>query len=299
MQATHPPIHLLKAFVCVAGRLNVSRAADDLHLTQSTVSKQILELERMLGIDLFQRVNNRLQLSAAGHTFLDPIQQVLQQLETATLNVMAQGHAGGVLRLSCLPTLAGKWLIPRLPDFAAQHPLISVELMPHRIGYDFSVPELDCAIRYGDGRWPGAQAIYLTGQHNTVIAPQPLPKGMKLKKPKDVAALTLLQHMAAPQAWQRWCAHFGVAHPAPGAGPKFDQVGPMVSAVVAGWGVALVPTCLVADDIKNGLVSAPLALDFVTESGYYFCYPPSKADLPTVKAFRQWLQTQAEPVAPI
>jgi LysR family transcriptional regulator, glycine cleavage system transcriptional activator len=293
MQAIHPPIHLLKAFVSVAGRLNVSRAALDLHLTQSTVSKQILELERMLGIDLFQRVNNRLQLSAAGHTFLDPIQQVLQQLETATLNVMAQGHAGGVLRISCLPTLAGKWLIPRLPDFAAQHPLISLEFMPHRIGYDFAVPELDCAIRYGDGHWPGAQSIYLTGQHNTLIAAKPLPKGIKLRRPSDVTALTLLQHIGAPQAWQRWCDHYGVTHPNPTAGPKFDQVGPMVSAVVAGWGVALVPTCLVVDDIHNGLVSAAVGCDFTSSSGYHFCYPPSKADLPTVKAFRQWLQTQA------
>lgn len=296
MQATHPPIHLLRAFVCVAGRLNVSRAADDLHRTQSTVSKQILELERLLGIDLFQRVNNRLQLSAAGHTFLDPIQRVLQQLETATLNVIAQGHAGGVLRLSCLPTLAGKWLIPRLPDFAAQHPLISVEFMPHRMGYDFSVSELDCAIRYGDGHWPGVHSLYLTGQHNTLIAANPLPVGLKLTKPSDVASLTLLQHISAPHAWQRWCEHFGVIRIDSASGPKFDQVGPMVSAVVAGWGIALVPTCLVVDDIKNGLVSAPLPLDFVSESGYHFCTPASKADLPTVKAFWLWLQSHADSV---
>lgn len=293
MTVLHPPIHLLKAFACAAQTLNVSRAAEQLHLSQSTVSKQILELERMLRSELFHRVNNRLQLAPAGQQYLAAVQEILQQLESATLKLMTREHSDSTVRLSCLPTLASKWLVPRLPDFASRHPLISIECMPHRLGYDFSLPELECAIRYGQGDWPGSEAFYLLGREVSVIASGQQTLQAPLTKLVDVRRHTLLHHLSEPLAWLNWGVKNKLSLDDPTAGPKFDQVGPMVSAVSAGWGLGLVPSCLIEQEIKLAVLQAPFGTTFPSDSGYYFCYPQSQHTKPAVLTFKHWLLTQA------
>src|SRR5256885_3328925 len=121
MRHFHPPISLLRAFVAVARHGGITHAADELHLTQGAVSKQVLELERQLGVALFLRVRKRLTLSAAGQRYLHTVQPVLAQLEEATLELMAHGERGGALHIAVLPTFGAKWMIPRLTDFQSRH----------------------------------------------------------------------------------------------------------------------------------------------------------------------------------
>jgi LysR family transcriptional regulator, glycine cleavage system transcriptional activator len=288
-----PPLHLLRAFVATANLGTISAAAVALHLTQGAVSKQVLELEQWLGTGLFERVRKRLRLTPSGQRYLHKVEPLLQQLEAATLDLVSGPPDGGVLHLSVLPTFSAKWLIPRLPDFQKRHPKVLLQFMPYVHGYDFTKPDLDCAIRYGDGAWPGAVAQYLVGRHMTLIAPPRRSGDLPLKRAADVVHHRLLQHVSVPQAWSDWCAAHRVAGINPHSGIQLDQYAVMVRAVAAGMGIALVPTCLVEDELARGEVRAPLPPPLgchQAQAGYFLCYPENKAGLEPLVALRSWLE---------
>ncbi len=294
MRKLHPPTHLLRAFIMTARQSSISRAAEALHLTQSAVSKQILELEGSLGVSLFERVRKRLVLTPAGMRYEAAVRVLLAQLEAATLDVITSGDGGGALHISCLPTFAAKWLIPRLPDFQKQHPQIALHFVPFAQGYTFDRADLDCSILFGQGHWPGAVAQYITGREVMLIAPPspPAPKSKPLlRKPQDITKFPLLQHATVPQAWAHWCEAHGVSGINPLAGPQLDQFHSLIRAVMAGMGLALVPRCLVQDDVAAGLVSAPLDDGYTDDSGYFLCYPESKEQLTPLVSFKTWLAT--------
>jgi LysR family glycine cleavage system transcriptional activator len=293
LKRLHPPTHLLRAFVAAARQSSISRAADELHLTQSAVSKQVLELEGLLGTDLFLRVRGRLMLSPAGQRYLPGISQALSLLESTTLELIAHQGKGGVLNLSSLPTFGAKWLIPRLPAFQEAHPDVSLNFIPFAKGYDFALPELDCAIRWGEGTWPGAVAHYLVGHETVLIASPELPAAKRLRRRDDIRKHVLLHHVTDPTAWARWCVAYAVDHPNPLSGPKLDQMASIIRAVMARMGIGLVPRCLVQDDLDKGFVMMPFEDALVVPTGYYLCYPEAKAQVPAVVAFRDWVLAQA------
>lgn len=289
MKRLQPPIHLLKAFTATARFGSVSRASEALHLTQSAVSKQISELEQMTGVLLFERIRQRLTLTPAGIRYEAAIRPLLAQLEAATLDLITSGDGGGALHISTLPTFGAKWLIPRLPDFQKAQPLIALNFVPYLQGYDFQRADLDCSILFGNGNWPGAVADYLTGRDVVLIAPPAAPRQPRLRKAQDVAGFTLLQHVSVPYAWSHWCEAHGVSGVNALMGPQMDQFHSLIRAVMAGMGLALVPHCLVKDDIAAGLVSAPLKDGYMDDMGYYLCYPESRSHLKPLISFRQWL----------
>ncbi len=290
LRRLNPPLHLLRAFCTVARFGGVSRAAEALHLTQSAVSKQVQELERWVGIALFERSRKRLALTPAGERYEKAVGAVLARLEAATLELITSGDGGGALHLSTLPTFGAKWLIPRLPQFQQRHPQITLHFVPYVHGYDFARPELDCSILFGDGHWPGARAHYLAGNPVALIAPRSDTAASAIRQPQDVRHSTLLRHVSVPDAWLRWSEAHGVAGIDPLAGPQFDQFQTMIRAVMAGMGVALVPRCLVHDEIAAGLVSEPLPQGgYTSDLGYWFCYPEGRGQLATLDRFRTWL----------
>ncbi len=298
LRKLHPPIHLLRAFIMTARHDSISRAAEALHLTQSAVSKQIIELEGSLGVALFERVRKRLVLTPAGQRYRQAVGPILSQLEAATLDVITSGDGGGALHISCLPTFAAKWLIPRLPDFQKLHPQIALHFVPFAQGYTFERTDLDCSILFGQGHWPGAVAQYITGREVMLIAPPSPPSSPSsrgkalLKKPQDISKFTLLQHATVPQAWAHWAQAHGVSGINPLAGPQLDQFHSLIRAVMAGMGLALVPRCLVQDDVAARLVSAPLDDGYTDDSGYYLCYPESRAQMVPLVSFKEWLQAE-------
>jgi LysR family transcriptional regulator, glycine cleavage system transcriptional activator len=293
VQRLQPPLHLLRAFTTTVRLGSISAAALALHLTQSAVSKQVQELERWLGVPLFARVRKRLQLTPAGTRYDQAIRPLLAQLENATLDLMSSRGGAGVLHLSTLPTIGSKWLIPRLPQFHAAQPKIQLRFMPYTQGYDFSHTELDCALRYGDGHWPGACADYIVGRDLVLIAPMPGRAVPGLRRPADIARHALLHHVSLPHAWADWCAAHGVGSVNPHAGPQLDQYHSLIRAVEVGMGVALVPDCLVADEVAAGHVSLPLPGSYRTQAGYHLCYPEGKAAFGPLVVFRDWLLAQA------
>jgi LysR family transcriptional regulator, glycine cleavage system transcriptional activator len=291
LRRLNPPLHLLRAFCTVARFGGVSRAAEALHLTQSAVSKQVQELERWVGISLFERSRKRLSLTPAGERYEKAVSALLARLEAATLELITSGGDGGsALHLSALPTFAAKWLIPRLPQLQQLHPQLTLHFVPYVHGYDFSDPELDCSILFGDGHWPGARSHYLAGNDVVLIAPRDGVGELDVRSLRDVARCTLLRHVTVPEAWQRWSETHGVPVADTLSGPQFDQFQTMIRAVSVGMGVALVPRCLAQDEITAGTVAEPLPQGgYTSDVGYWLCYPEARAHLAPLVRFRDWL----------
>ena len=293
-----PPLHLLRAFNAVARFGSVSRAAESLHLTQSAVSKQVQELERWVEVPLFEREHKRLMLTAGGQRYDAAVSALLLQLEAATLDLIGSGDGLGMVHVSALPTIAAQWLVPRLPRFQALHPQITLRFVPHAEGYDFTRTDLDCSILFGDGHWPGARCHYLIGREVVLITP-PVALGQpRIRRPRDIAGRPLLQHVSVPQGWVHWCEHHGVQGVDPLLGPQFDQFHTLIRAVTVGMGIALVPRCLVEDEIQAGMVQAPELEPYRSAQGYWLCHREDRAESQALGAFRDWLLAQAEEAMP-
>lgn len=297
MKRVTPPLHLLAAFVYTTRHTTISAAARELHLTQGAVSKKLKELEDSLGVALFDRMHGRLTLSNAGATYLPVVTAALQELETATLTVMSLRGRGGVLSLMTTPTFGAKWLIPRLPRFQKASPDIFLNFMPFTRPSETQQPSLDCAIKYGEGVWPGEVAHFIAGREGVVIVPPGLTGALRVRTMRDIGKHVLLQHPAEPTAWVKWCEANGVQHPNPMGGPRLDQVSSIVRAVIAGLGIGLVPKCLVEDDIENGLVICPFAEPVILDGAYYLTYAAPKRNMPSLTAFRDWILSEVEPPA--
>lgn len=250
-------------------------------------------MEDGLGVALFERVRQRLVLTPAGTRYEAAIRPLLSQIEAATLELIASGQGGGALRLSTLPTFGAKWLIPRLPRFSALHPRIDLQFVPYLQGYDFKRSHLDCSILYGNGHWPGAAAQYLVGREMVMIAPVPASTKGKIARHSDIRQATLLHHVSVPDAWSLWCEARGLKSVNGYRGPQLDQYQSLIRAVQAGMGLALVPRCLVRDDVAAGFVTTPFEETLTHDMGYWLCWPENKASLPGFDAFRVWLQGEA------
>jgi DNA-binding transcriptional LysR family regulator len=207
-----PSLSALEFFDAAARHLSFTRAARELSVTQSAVSRQIRALEDYLGRPLFRRVKQRLVLTEPGEAYAIAVRDLLHRAEAATLELMAYG-SGGLLTVALLPTFGSRWLIPRLGDFTARHPDLQLNLVTQVRPFEFAGSDVDVAIHFGSDVWPGAVCHRLMGEEIIpVAAPSLLGNRPSVARPEDVARYTLLQHTTRPQAWQEWLHEVGVSH---------------------------------------------------------------------------------------
>ena len=292
MRRVCPSLLELQAFDTVSRHLSFSRAATALYVTQSAVSRQIASLERFVGTPLFRRLGRRIELSDAGSSYLSKVRAGLSLLETATAELIVLRGQGGIVNLSVPPTFASQFLIPRLADFraGAQHGDISVNFAPYSHSHDFSRAEgFDAAIQFGEGVWPDAQADYLVGREVHAVCAPALRRSARLKRPADLARVTLLQHALVPSAWREWFETQRMPEINAFVGPRFDQYSLIVKTAVLGFGVGLVPRCLIEDELERGQLVSLFEGPYVARQGYYLCTPLTHAPLAKMQRFRAWL----------
>lgn len=292
----NPLSHLLRTFSTVVRFGGISRAAVDLHLTQGAVTKQIQELERWLEVALFNRNGKKLELTVAGSRYEKGIRPLLDQLEEATLGLISQSIHGGALNISAMPTFSTKWLIPRLPDFYSHHPDIQINFVRYVSGFDYRDSSIDGSILFGDGKWPGAESMYLDGLEVVLVAP--LLTADSIREPHDVQRFPLLRHVTVPQHWPVWAEMNQLPSLNTLTGPQFDNYHSMIQAVISGLGVALLPRCLVADELASGVLAAPLAGQpaggYTGALGYWFCSEKDRGRTVALTAFTHWLSGQVD-----
>lgn len=297
MRRTLPSLMALQCFEAAVRHLSFTRAAEELNLTQSAVSRQIRGLEDFIGRPLFERVKQRLVLTVAGEAYAAAVQDVLDRAEAATLQLMAYRGEGGVLTVAMLPTFGSRWLVPRLVDFSARYPDIQLNLVTQVRPFDFDKVEADVAIHFGPALWPGAICHRLMGEDIVPVCAPGL-----LKKPlSDVRELldyTLLQHTTRPQAWNDWLSAAGLqdmdTHQASLlSGPRFEHFFMVIQAAISGLGIAVLPQFLVAEELASGRLQLALDQPVRSQHAYYLVHPATRTDVYKVRVFREWLLAQA------
>lgn len=283
----------LMAFSAAAKHLSVTRAASELALTESAVSRQIAQLETQLGVKLFHRIKKRITLTRAGQAYSTRVAQSLEQIERDALEVMGYEADGTVLDVAALPTVGTQWLIPRLPDFYAGQPGVTVNVSARNTRFFFSETALDGALYFGQPDWPGTRADYLFDEVLLPVGSPSLLNNRREMPPAEIAELRLLHLVTRPDAWRRWCDAADLAGTNVIRGPRFDIQSTLISAASAGLGAALLPYFLISEQLRSGRLKILSSLPLRSVGAYYFAYPEEKAQNPLLTAFRAWLKAQA------
>ena len=295
-----PSLNMLRAFEA-AGRLaSVTRAAQELHVTQSAVSHQIKALETWLGVALVARDGRSLALTAQGTAYLPSLSSALDLMAQATARVERQTHRER-LTVNALPTLAAQWLIPQLARFCEQAPDIDVQLVTTASVLDFEPAAFEVSVRCLSAAdlaalqarpgWRGVQfGRFLPDAVTPVCSPDWLARGVALKKPADLRRHTLLHSRSTPQLWRQWFTAAGAGAVRAAGELVFDHAHLAVQAAVQGLGVALGSPALVADALRGGLLVTPFPACVLHEKDFYWMRPPRSAEDAAARAFCGWLQ---------
>lgn len=292
MRRHTPPTALLQAFEACARHLSVSRAAEELALTQSAVSRQLAGLEAMLGLKLFQRVRQRLVLTAAAAAYAPEIRTALARIESATQEVLAQRGAGGTLNLAVSPTFGTRWLMPRMPRFQARHRLVVVNIRNHTtrpLPLDFAAEAVHAAILLGAVDRPGVAVHPLIRDVRVPVCSPAMLRGRSLRAPADLAQHVLLQQTTRPRAWVQWLQEHGVAGVDGLRGPQYQHHAMVAEAAAAGLGIALMPRFLLEAELASGRLVVPFDLPLDDGQAYVFAYAEEAGKQPALRAFRDWL----------
>ncbi len=291
-----PSLNALRAFEAAARHLSFTKAAAELHVTQAAISHQVKTLEDQLGLPLFRRLNRRLLLTDAGQVYASSLTRAFDGIAEATERVTAEG--GGSLRVSTLPSMAARWLLPRLSRFRARHPEIDVLVSASHGLSDFRRDDLHLAIRYGGGHYPDLEVVPLMDDEIFVVcSPKLLAEGPPLKAPADLKHHVLLHDSTTEgerQTWRIFLSTVGETGVAADRGPGFSDSNLVLAAVMAGEGVALTRRSLAADDLAAGRLVIPFGPIIPAAHRYYVVYPKANAELAKVRAFTQWLLDEVE-----
>ncbi|WP_321945325.1 LysR substrate-binding domain-containing protein [Paraburkholderia sp. J10-1] len=284
-----PSMSLLLVFEAAARHESYARAADELSLSQSAISRQVQTLEDQLGVALFRREGRSVKLTEVGGRYFVELSGALGRIRGATLQAMSQQAGAGTLRLATLPTFGSKWLLPHLHEFYAAHPGVNVHIHS-RIGtVNFHGDDIDAAITVGMGDLPGLTAHRLYNEFLIAIAsPDSLDGSVDECTPSWAMKQTLLGVTSNQKAWAEWFSHYQLDHRHMRIGPSFELTSHLIQAVRAGMGIGLVPKVLVEDELnRKELVS--IGHPISSQRSYYLVYPSSNEALPSLVAFRGWL----------
>jgi DNA-binding transcriptional LysR family regulator len=264
-------------------------AAEELHLTQGAVSRQIQSLESRLEARLFIRRREALVLTDAGRYYLEEVVAILQRLERATNSVIALKGLGGDLALSVGASIGTYWLIPRLPAFTRAHGEITLSLSTRVGPADFKASQIDASLEFGDGQRHGLHCDFVTALD---LAPYAAPSwvsanGRKITDKTPTNAL--LHHHTLPDAWEQWFHLCGLSGPPGRDGPRFQIMSMALNAAAAGLGAVLLPPFMADDMLASGRLLPLSKKHFRHPKGYYLVYPEESAGRHALQTFRSWL----------
>ena len=284
-----PPFVWLASFEAVARRGSVTEAAHELNLTQGAVSRHIQKLEQQIGVQLFERNKQRLHLTGAGKTYAEEVHQGISLITNAGVKLRTNPN-GGALNLAVLPAFGTHWLAPRLADFIAQYPGVTVNFSTRTRPFDFSNENFHAAIHFGLDDWPNANSLRLMEEEVVAIAAPLIVDPRAADNLKEIQKMPLLHLQTRPNAWSRWFAQHGLDIDNV-MGIQFDQFATMIQAVVSGLGAAIVPKYLVENELKQGKLIGLGGSATSVIGSYFLVWPERSTHHPPVLAFQKWIKS--------
>lgn len=287
-----PSMAALQCFEAAARHLSFTRAAEELHLTQSAVSKQVAQLEEMLRHHLFLRIRRRLQLTPAGALYLAEVNKILTQVDMSSRYIMSYGEQTEVLKVATQPSFGVRWLIPHLKGFGKRYPNIHLDIRNEMEPFSLLQAKADVVFFYGQGTWPGATCIELFGEEVLPVCAPDLLQGRTLNDASELSDFVLLQSTTRPEAWHEWFLEQGLHSPNSYHGPRFDTFHMCLSAAQAGCGVALVPGYLAEADLAEGKLVVPWAHRMRSNGAHFLAFSEHAAEVPKVRCLVDWIAEQ-------
>jgi LysR family glycine cleavage system transcriptional activator len=286
------PLTALRSFEAAGRLLSFSRAAEELFVSQAAISRQVRELEQLIGRPLFQRRHRRVVLTEPGQTLLYQLTVSFDDIDRRLSLIIAE-QAQSLLRVSVEPAFAAALLIPRLNLFRARHPEIDVSVDSDTRLVEFRSHEAEIAIRYASAArsWPRTEARHLIDVSLTpVLAPALLASGPPLSSPADLRHYTLL-HDANRDGWARWFHAACLPDLALQRGPIYPDSALVMQAAKLGHGVALGDRVMEGDDLRFGNFIMPFEVE--AAYGAYWLVAPSFNRLSRpAKAFAEWVEAE-------
>jgi LysR family transcriptional regulator, glycine cleavage system transcriptional activator len=288
---TLPPLNALAAFEAVARHRSFTKAAGELFLTHSAVSQRVTQLEKHLNVQLLARSRRTVELTAAGARYLESVRDALTTLARAADEFSAAQPKQ--LRLSVVPVLANNWLIYRLRSFRRLHPNVDLDIQSSTAMANVKTGEVDIAIRWGRGDWPGVEKMKLFPDEVFPVCSKLYLKGLgALQSPADLQRGVLLRHSF--QRWKPWFEQAGLDWPEPTQGPIFNDSSLMLQAAADGHGIALGRRMLTQDLLEQGALVRLFDISAFVEEAFYVVFAKESLQRPEVAAFVGWIKSAAE-----
>lgn len=292
-----PSIQSLIAFEAVARYGSFTRASEELCLTHSAISHRIRVLENFVGATLFLRSHHSASLTDDGIVLMESVAKALSLIESA-FTPKKTGACSSNITISVLPHFASAWLLGRIRHFNERYPEIDLKLDASYKLASFKGNEIDLAIRYGMGNWPGLTSIKILDEEVfPVCSPSYAATRGPFSKPDQLANAILLRYPREP--WKPWFKEAGLPWKEPDEGPIYSDFGLLLDAAVLGYGIALGRKTIVENTLESGQLIRLFAAGIRTAFAYYIVYPHNMTPRPQVFEFIDWLRNSASDVAPV
>lgn len=280
-----PPLQNLQAFVAAADAGSFTKAAGAMHLTQGAVSRQVMALEAHFGCALFTRQPRGLALTPEGALLLAAVREALAGVRLASEAIRRQA---AVINLQVPPTLAARWLLPRLPHLRQALPNLDLRISTNWTDApDFARSSVDAIIAHGHGRWPHIDKVLLMRERLTPMCSRS--KAACLKTPADLAKVELLHPGPERREWRRWLEGGSVKGVDGDSGHVFDTLDLALSAATRGQGVAIADPQMLQELLADGVLVTPFRTQVTSGNSYFLTWPPANGSKRGLGELRTWL----------
>lgn len=317
MARSLPPFAALRAFEAAARHSSFKLASQELNLSPSAISHQIRSLEDYLGVCLFHRTGNALELTDTARSYWNDVATALNILEAASSRIeMERDDASLVINL--FPSLASTWLLPRLKGFKAAHRDVDIRIVSSLEPVQFTGSDIDLSVRYSKNPPADAMSAFLFEEEIVpVCSPSFLEQNEPFHDPRSIAGSTLIYCINHPTEWTDWFRAAGIDHVGPSKRLDMDTRNPeghvdtgggfmpansieldnralVIEAARDGLGFAMARTPYADRLLRAGELTVPVDLRVRTGMSYYLCWPERKAKFRNVVSFRNWLLTSLD-----
>lgn len=291
-----PPLQALQAFEAAARNDGFQRAGEELHVSAGAIAHHVKQLERWLGLPLFQRLPRGVALTAAGNRYAEALRPILNNLADVS-DALRNQLDERVVTVSATQSFATRWLMPRLGRLRDKQPQIDLRVLASTHPADFVRDGVDVAIRLGRGGYPGMQVDLMQQEwFSAVCSPAFLEVASDLRAPADLLKYTLLHDEPEPRIpdeidWSRWLHALGVPYPG-GSGARFSHTYLTLEAAASGQGIAIAADTLIANDYRSGRLVRALPLRVLGPYRYHLLRTPDAR--PLVQSFCDWVLQEVE-----
>lgn len=290
------PLKAIQAFEAAARLSSFALAAEELFVTPSAVSHQIKLLEDQFGVQLFHRVHRAVVLTDSGRRYAEEVSAAFARIDLATRE-LGRTEKSDILTVHATPSFATQWLMPRLARFSSLNPDVDVRLNASTDTVDLVAETVDIDIRYGMKRLQPAGTMVLTFPPETIVpmcSPALMNGPHPIRTPDDLHHHTLIHSEVCLVGWRDWMRQHRKVKLDISRGLRFDRSFMALSAAVDGLGVCLESLLLAQRELETGRLVAPLGLDGPKVQGYTFNLLKSRAELPKIRNFQDWLFGELE-----